>query len=135
MEAASATGMATGFAVSSSVTDATPAAFAAHVRSRWLHRTIALQYARRRTADVMLGGGAGYFRQAALPLPWDLEGLSFANTTASLQAATSLPLLGLFAEHDLPWEIDRQPRRVPSLRQMASRAAELLQANYPHHQP
>jgi alkaline phosphatase len=83
----------------------------------------------------MLGGGAGYFRQAALPLPWDLEGLSFANTTASLQAATSLPLLGLFSEHDLPWEIDRQPRRVPSLRQMASRAAELLQANYPHPQP
>ena len=109
------------------MTDATPASFAAHARLRWLHRTIALQYARQRTADVMLGGGAGYFRQAALPAPWEL-GMQYANTTAGLQAATSLPLLGLFAEHDLPWEIDREPRQVPSLRQMASRAAELLKA-------
>ena len=126
MEAAAKAGMATGFAVTSSVTDATPASFAAHVRLRWLHRSIALQYARQRTADLMLGGGASYFRQAALPLPWEL-GISYANTTAGLQAATSLPLLGIFAEHDLPWEIDREPRQVPSLRQMASRAVELLQ--------
>ena len=114
------------------MTDATPASFAAHARLRWLHRTIALQYARRRVVDVMLGGGAGYFRQVALPPPWELPATRFVNTTAGLaavQASTdSLPLLGLFAEHDLPWEIDRVPLEVPSLRQMASRAVELLQA-------
>ena len=65
MEAAAAAGMATGVAVTSSVTDATPASFLAHARQRYLQRSIALQYARRRTADVLLGGGAGYFAQAA----------------------------------------------------------------------
>ena len=69
--------------------------------------------------------------QAALPAQWELGGVSFVNSSAGLAASSvsSLPLLGLFADGDLPWKIDRLPQIVPSLRQMASRAIELLQAS------
>jgi alkaline phosphatase len=57
MEAAKAKGMRTGLVVTSSLTDATPAAFSSHVRHRGLEHSIALQHATDRTADVLLGGG------------------------------------------------------------------------------
>jgi alkaline phosphatase len=57
MEAAKAKGMRTGLVVTSSLTDATPAAFSSHVRHRGLEHSIALQHAIDRTADVLLGGG------------------------------------------------------------------------------
>ena len=57
--------------------------------------------------------------------------MPFVNDSAALRAANSLPLLGLFAEHHLPWEIDRThtaelASRVPSLAEMARKAVELL---------
>jgi len=147
MEAAKAAGMATGVAVTSSVTDATPAAFATHARRRALQRSIALQLAVNRTADVVLGGGRSYFApqqlEEAMRRPGGASAASAtaASTAASdeehegyavvhdrdgLLAAARAPLLGLFAEQHLPWEIDRRRQEVPSLAEMATKAVELL---------
>ena len=147
MEAAKAAGMATGVAVTSSVTDATPAAFATHARRRALQRSIALQLAVNRTADVVLGGGRAYFAPQQLEEAMrqrgggggasssfsssssEHEGYEVVSDRDGLLAAERAPLLGLFAEHHLPWEIDRigqRPLAVPSLAEMASKAVELL---------
>lgn len=105
MEAAKAAGMATGVAVTSSVTDATPAAFAAHARHRSLERSVALQLASS-GPDVLLGGGRHFFEEQQLLEPMQREhGYTYVRERAGLQAASRAPLLGLFAQHDLPYEV------------------------------
>ena len=105
MEAATAMGMATGVAVTSSVTDATPAAFTAHARHRSLERSIALQLASS-GPDVLLGGGRHFFEEQQLLEPMQRErGYAYVHDRAGLQSAASAPLLGLFASHDLPYEV------------------------------
>jgi alkaline phosphatase len=52
----------TGLVVTSSITDATPAAFAAHVISRKEESTIAKQFIDK-DIDVVIGGGAKYFHE------------------------------------------------------------------------
>ena len=71
MEAAKAANMVTGLAVTSSVTGATPAAFAAHARRRSLERSIALQLASS-GPDVLLGGGELPSNPSSSPLPLPL---------------------------------------------------------------
>ena len=124
MEAAKASGMSTGVAVTSSVTDATPASFATHARRRKLEYSIALQFCTNRTADVILGGGLHFFAQQGLV--GNCSGYPFVGNASALAAATSAPLLGLFADGDLPWEIDRDNATTPSLKAMALKAVELL---------
>ena len=100
MEAAKAAGMATGVAVTSSVTDATPAAFAAHVIHRSQERSVALQLAANPMADVVLGGGKTFFEAQNLPArmasgEWGAR-WQYVTDAAALRAASSVPLLGLF---------------------------------------
>ncbi len=59
LELAQARGKSTGLVVSSQISDATPAAFAAHVRSRRCQAEIARQYLAVTGVDVILGGGPG----------------------------------------------------------------------------
>jgi len=136
MEAAKRRGMLAGVVVTSSVTDATPAAFATHVPYRSRQNSIALQYATNRTADVILGGGSVYFdanglqQKMATPNGGDTSGIgrspyTVVNTAEELGTVTKLPLLGLFAGGHLPWEIDRPPS-VPSLSAMTAKALELV---------
>jgi alkaline phosphatase len=127
MEAAKAKGLSTGVAVTSSVTDATPASFATHARRRKLQYSIAKQYCARRTADVILGGGRQFFQRQGLLGGANCSGLPYVYNASGLAAASSAPLLGLFAEDDLPWEIDRDKAAVPSLKEMALKAVHLLQ--------
>jgi alkaline phosphatase len=60
LEAAKARGMATGLVVTSSITDATPATFASHVKSRATEAVIAEQLIANRV-NVLFGGGRKYF--------------------------------------------------------------------------
>ena len=60
LEWAEERGKATGLVVTTSVTHATPAAFAAHVDSRGKHNIIAEQIVRS-GVDVLFGGGLAYF--------------------------------------------------------------------------
>lgn len=65
LERARAAGKSTGLVTTCQVTDATPAAFAAHVVSRGDQAEIARQYIEETGVDVILGGGEDWWRPAA----------------------------------------------------------------------
>lgn len=134
--------MGTGVVVTSSITDATPAAFSTHVPHRSMQRSIARQFAVNRTVDVILGGGRAYFEDDGLlsqmaQLPTADAGTSgslskpytLVQSVSELTEAKTLPLLGLFSAGDLSWEIDRDPTTTPSLRQMSEAALRLLRSS------
>ena len=61
LETAKDKGKSTGLVVTSTVTHATPAAFGAHVSSRYCENEIARQYIKATQVDVILGGGLNHF--------------------------------------------------------------------------
>jgi alkaline phosphatase len=62
LETAKAKGKATGLVATSTVTHATPAAFGAHVPSRYCEKEIARQYIQVTEVDLILGGGLKKFK-------------------------------------------------------------------------
>jgi alkaline phosphatase len=129
LEAAKKNGWATGLVATSSITHATPAAFASHVRSRASEFEIAKQM----TAvgpDVLLGAGRRFFSPATRPDREDLIGQLRTTHTVVTEASelealrdTSLRrLVGLFAEIELP----RASERSPTLPAMTRKAIEIL---------
>lgn len=134
LEAARERGMATGLVATSTLSHATPAAFAAHVPSRSDEPEIARQMMEQRI-DVLLGGGADFFRPEPEGKRKDgrdlaeearAEGYDLLATPAALAAADETPLLGLFAPGHMSYEIDRDEAQEPSLAEMTRKALELL---------
>jgi alkaline phosphatase len=129
LEAAKKNGWATGLVVTSSVTDATPAAFAAHVPSRNQQYDIA-RHITSTAPDVLLGGGARWFDRAVRPDSADLIGALRTTHTivtdtahfARLRDSTLSRMVGLFAAHDLPPALSR----APTLRAMTEKAIDIL---------
>ena len=150
LEAAKRAGYMTGLVVTTRITDATPACFASHVNMRDEEDRIAEQllgeYPLGRTVDLMLGAGRCHF------LPNTAKGSCRNDGRDLVQAAKDkgfkymdnrkdfdntrfgsgikLPLLGLFANHDIPYEIDRkyEEDKYPSLDEMADAALRALHA-------
>lgn len=146
MEAAKKAGYTTGLVVTTRITDATPACFASHVRKREMEDMIAEQLIGNsplgRSVDLILGGGRCHF------LPNSTEGgcraddsdvihsaekkgwnyISTREDFDNLGSAVKLPLLGLFAPGDIPFEIDRRhlDDEYPSLEEMAKTALQAL---------
>ncbi len=129
LERAQERGMAVGLVATSSVTHATPAAFAAHVPSRAMEFEIARQLLEHRP-DVLLGGGRVWFDGEARPDSADLLGeiqreWTYVSTAAELQALDLREvdrLIGLFGENQLPLAEERSP----TLREMTRAALEVL---------
>lgn len=150
LEAAKLAGYHTGLVVTTRITDATPACFASHANLRQYEDSIAEQEAGEhplgRVVDLILGGGRCHF------LPNSTEGscrgdnrdiveLASQNGFHYVQdraafdaleggAAAKLPLMGLFAGKDIPFEIDRRSLNhvYPSLEEMARTALTTLSA-------
>lgn len=148
LEAAKKAGYMTGLVVTTRITDATPACFAAHVNQRDEEDRIAEQevgdHPLGRVLDLMLGGGRCHF------LPNTTNGscradnkdvIDLAKTNGftyvddrkgfdglNLGSAVKLPLLGLFAPTDIPYEVDRRNLDdvYPSLDEMARTALKAL---------
>lgn len=115
LEAARKQGMATGIVATSTVTDATPASFIAHVPSRAMQFDIARQMTTL-APDVILGGGLRWFDPAVRPDRQDLLGTLrtthtvVTDTTAFAQVDSSdTKLVGLFAASDMPPARHRRP--------------------------
>jgi len=128
LEAAGKRGWATGLVATSSVTHATPAAFAAHVPSRAMQFEIARQMTEL-GVDVILGGGTRWFSAAARPDRANLLGRLDSTHTVVTSAATfdALPagtmrLIGLFGDNDMP----PAPARAPTLPAMTRKAIDVL---------
>ncbi|KAI0103860.1 alkaline-phosphatase-like protein [Nemania sp. FL0031] len=151
LEAAKKAGYITGLVVTTDITDATPACFASHVNYRLQQDEIALQEIGQgpldRVVDLMLGGGRCHF------LPNTTEGGCRQDDIDVIELAQKeygwnyigdrpafdefwegkkevpLPMLGLFAPTDIPFELDRRNMndQYPSLSEMAKTALRALE--------
>jgi alkaline phosphatase len=129
LEVAQGRGLATGLVATSSITHATPAAFASHVPDRGMLWEIARQLAAAEV-DVILGGGRRYFDPTRRPDSLDLLSMVAARSSyietagelADLQTSEIHSLVGLFADDHMPPE----PRRSPTLPAMTRAALEVL---------
>lgn len=154
LEAAKKAGYMTGLVVTTRLTDATPACFASHVQKRIYEDQIAeqmtgLTHPMGRVLDLMLGGGRCFFLpkgstghsscreddKDVVTLAQKQEGWNYIDSRAGFDdlkggAAAKLPLLGLFADTDIPYEIDRahtdSNATYPSLDEMARTALTAL---------
>lgn len=148
LEAAKKAGYMTGLVVTTLITDATPACFAAHVIRREEQDRIAEQlvgdHPLGQVVDLMLGGGRCHF------LPNGTQGscrgdeknvLNLARKNGfnyvdsredfdglNVGSSVKLPLLGLFANTDIPYEVDRKlvDNVYPSLDEMTHTALGAL---------
>ncbi|KAF2263050.1 alkaline phosphatase-like protein [Lojkania enalia] len=148
LEAAKKAGYMTGLVVTTRITDATPACFAAHVNMRGEEDRIAEQlvgdYPLGRVVDLMFGGGRCHFlsnstENSCRSDDKDIVALAKANGFNYISdrkgfdglkggKAVTFPLLGLFADTDVPYEIDRRNENdiYPSLHEMAEAALTAL---------
>ena len=149
LEAAKRAGYMTGLVVTTRITDATPATFASHVHVREEEDSIARQligetHPLGHVVDLMLGGGRCFFLPNSTSSSCradDIDvtataqdnGYTYISTREEFDAleagnAANLPLLGLFADHDIPFEIDRRTANetYPSLDEMARTALNAL---------
>lgn len=130
LELASDRGKATGLVVTSTITHATPASFAAHVPSRELHFEIAEQLAES-DVDVMLGGGRGYFDPTIRPDGRDLLAVLRDRATVVDTAPALLELDLSRVEHLVGFTSSRNPpsarKRSPNLAQLTDMALTVLE--------
>ena len=124
LETAKKAGKATGLVTTSQVTDATPAAFGAHVANRSAQSDIAKQFLESSKVDVILGGGEDYWYPAGNPgsypdnPPEDTGeaskgtngnlvdqakelGYTYVKDADELKQAKGQKLLGLFANEEM----------------------------------
>jgi alkaline phosphatase len=129
LEAAEARGLSTGMVTTTHITDATPAAFGAHVPSRYDRFGIAAQYAEK-DIEVLLGGGRWFFEHHPSGSLLDSLRARYTYVTTPAEFARVDPaatdrLLGLFAD-STTWP-DAGLR--PSLPDMARAALTILDRN------
>ena len=129
LEAAKKKGWGTGIVATSSVTDATPAAFVSHVRARDLQFDIAKQMAVL-SPDIILGGGTRWFSPTVRPDREDLLAALRQTHPVVTDAAgfngvrdtTVSRLIGLFGVQDMP----PAATRSPTLPAMTEKAINIL---------
>lgn len=122
-------GKATGLVVTCEFPHATPADFSAHHYSRGQYKYIAPQIAYQ-NLDVMFGGGNGILTD-------DMKNHFNNNGTTLIQDDRDALLnynndgkvWALFGDRALPYDLDRNPDKVPSIAEMTSKALDLLSKN------
>jgi alkaline phosphatase len=138
-EIAGRSGFATGLVATTDITDATPAAFVAHVHDRASEDSVAVQMLARHV-DVILGGGRDWFVPRAaggrrtdgrdLIAEARRMGYQVAATPADLAggngAGDARRLIGLFAGSSFEFVLDRVPSAQPELRTMERAALQRL---------
>ncbi|MGG1552668.1 alkaline phosphatase [Paenibacillus ferrarius] len=138
IEAAMKQGKATGLVTTDAITGATPAVWASHVRQRSNQNAIASQFLDS-GVNVFFGGGKVNFvtkeekgkRTDKNIIPdFQAKGYQTAFDKAGLDAipATAGKALGLFADVEIPYVLDRTASN-PSLPQMTQKALDILSQN------
>ncbi|MGH3096759.1 MAG: alkaline phosphatase [Streptosporangiales bacterium] len=153
LEMAKDAGKATGLVTTSQVTDASPAAFASHVRDRDVQSEIARQYVTSSRPDVILGGGEDWWYPEGNPGAWpnhpakdpteeshgakgnlvrraEQAGYTYVSNGEELHATHADRILGLFANEEM-FEYEPEGEGAlyePSvpLRTMTSKALDTL---------
>ena len=120
---------AVGLVVTCEFPHATPADFSSHYHTRSAYQFIAPQMAYQ-NMDVMFGGGNSiltddikqHFRNNGTTLIQD-------DRNALLNYAGNGKVWALFGDRALPYSIDRNPDKVPSLAEMTGKALDVLSKN------
>lgn len=131
LEAAQAKGMATGLVVTSTISHATPAAFASHVMSRKMQDKIARQLIEHKV-NVLFGGGQEYFLpksndkskrhdQKNLIEQAKNDGYLYIQTAEELRPAQHTHILGLFQPGPLETVAPE-----PNLAELTAKAIDVL---------
>lgn len=147
LEALKGKGYKTGLVVTTSITDATPAAFNAHVNFRSMQSEIASQQLGINSAfgpvtDLMIGGGKCFYTPGSdvdgcrndevdLLEYAELNGWNVATDRSTFDSwglgkNVSLPILALHSFYNVPYEIDRDPTEHPSLYEQTKLALNVL---------
>ena len=125
-EASRKKGMAVGLIATSSITHATPAAFASHVMNRDSEYKIAINIIEN-NFDVLLGGGKSFFMPSKQNNNRDLlteaknKGYAVLNTKQELAGSKSSRILGLFAPKEFT-----DSKSEPTLAEMTDKAIKVL---------
>lgn len=151
LEAAKRAGFMTGLVVTTDITDATPACFSSHVDVRTQNDDIAIQQIGQgpldRVVDLMFGGGRCRFLPNGttggcrkddinvVDIAKNDYGWNYIDDRASFdefwlgKKDVPLPMLGLFAGLDIPFELDRRNLNdvYPSLSEMTKTAIRALE--------
>jgi alkaline phosphatase len=138
MESSKNRGLATGLVTTSGITDATPAAFAAHVAHRSDEASVAEQELKF-GVDVLMGGRKQFFlpetssgrRKDGRNLLDEARAAGYVvvGDAAEMDAAQGTRILGLFAMGNMAFEIDRAATREPSLAEMTAKTLAVLSRN------
>jgi len=142
MEAARAAGKKIGLVTTAEIYDASPAAFSVHAKNRGDAQAIVDQYFAMEP-DVLLGGGRDYFLPKNAPggkrgdgkdmiAAFAQKGYRIARDTLEMKNAKGPKLLGLFADEDMSFEIDRDPAKEPSMAEMTRAALATLSGVSPN---
>ena len=138
LEMAKEKGKTTGLVTTAGITDATPAAFAAHVERRSEEERIAEQLVNS-NVNILFGGRKAFFlpeaeagrRKDARNLIREAKqnGYEFVSTAEEMKKAQGEKIIGLFNQGSMLFEIDRKGSQEPSLAEMASKALDVLSRN------
>ncbi|KAI8086207.1 alkaline-phosphatase-like protein [Halteromyces radiatus] len=138
--------MLTGLVVTSRITHATPASFSAHIEWRDWEPAIAEHQIGHnplgRSVDLMFGGGSceflsnsttgscradqrDLFKEAQDQFGWTVKRTrqEFDNIKPD---DSELPLMAIFTPQHMSYEIDRNPSKEPSLKEMTTKALSIL---------
>ncbi|MDD2336896.1 MAG: alkaline phosphatase, partial [Geobacteraceae bacterium] len=140
LELARKMGKATGLVTTDGMTEATPAAFGAHVPSRDCRREIGRQYLETTAVDILLGGGRSEFTtetvdqggtKGNLLVTAQKKGYTVVSNREELKKAVargSRKLLGLFQARGMTPEVQRPAASTePRLPEMTAAALALLE--------
>jgi len=138
-EAAKEQNKSIGAVTTVTISHATPAAFLAHADSRY-EMDVIDQYAANKYMDVLLGGGINYFipkkdkfskrkDNRNIFKEFEESGYDVVTNREGLEKAKKGKLLGVFSPTDLPYYLDRENYPVPSLKELTSKAIEILSQN------
>lgn len=136
MQAAKAAGKRIGLVTTATVYDATPAAFSINAKSR-RDSQVLVDLLAALEPDVLMGGGADYFLPTGttggkrkdgkdVVTAFRARGYHIARNTADLKTASGPRVLGLFADEDMDFELDRDPAHEPTTAEMAAAALKAL---------
>eukprot|EP01100_Stratorugosa_tubuloviscum_P014444 TRINITY_DN772_c2_g2_i2.p1 TRINITY_DN772_c2_g2~~TRINITY_DN772_c2_g2_i2.p1 ORF type:complete len:426 (+),score=168.06 TRINITY_DN772_c2_g2_i2:181-1458(+) len=112
----------TGIVSSTSLLDTSVAAFYAHSKNKTDQSFFADQLLNS-NISVMFGGGKNILKSKEDE--FITKGYSWIETEQELEQTTA-PVIGVFSDENLPFEIDRNSDNIPSLNQMVIKAKELL---------
>jgi alkaline phosphatase len=137
MEIAKEKGMRTGLVTTSTIYDASPAAFTGHVSDRKFFSLIVDQYLRV-APDLLLGGGRDQFLPQGRPgssrkddrdmiAAFAKKSYTYVSDRSELPRAKGSKLLGLFTLQEMSFELDRDKEKEPSLSEMTEATIRFLE--------